>query len=297
MTIAGFVINRVIIDTAVLVVLFLIIFKVVNYLLNKFYIKNNEIYWRYVGNVLRVVLVIIFLSLLGSQFSLTSQISVELFKSTSLIVAILGFAAQEVLKDVISGMVISISKPYNIGSRITITTLDVTGIVEDITLRHTVIKCFDNSRLIIPNSVINKDVLKNSDYDDSLIGNFLEILVSYESDIRLASDIIHSIVFSHPLVLDRQKDANCDKTCTVLVKELAENGIILKTTVWTKNVDDNFRACSDIRLSIKDAFDAAGIVIPYPCRTVTVVNSCKTTDVKCVQSDVRKEEQIRKNVE
>ena len=47
------------------------------------------------------------------------------------------------------------------------------------------------------------------------------------------------------------------------VKELGDDGIILKSTVWTRNIDDNFTACSDIRRLIKKNFDAAGISIPY----------------------------------
>lgn len=263
MQILGININEKFISIIIIILSFLIVFKLLDFILNKFYKRYQEIHWRYCGNVLKLIIILIFVSLLGSQFTITSQISVELFKSTSLIVAILGFAAQEILRDILAGMMISFSKPYNIGSRITITNLNVTGIVEDITLRHTVIKCFDNSRLVIPNSVINKDVLKNTDYDDSLIGNFIEIPISYESDIRLASAILESIVISHPLVCDKLKDSQCEKSCSVLIKDLLETGVVLKITVWTKNVDDNFKACSDIRLQVKEAYEKAGIVIPY----------------------------------
>lgn len=273
--ILGFRVSSTIIDTGFILLGFVVTLRLLNYILNKFYKKYNEIYWRYLGNILKAFVCFMFISLLGAQFSLTSQISVELFKSTGLIVAVLGFAAQEVLKDILAGMMISISKPYNIGSRINISNLDITGIVEDITLRHTVIKCFDNSRVIVPNSVINRDVLKNTDYDDSLIGNYLEIGISYDSDIRLAVDILKKVVLGHDLVVDSSK-GNCDKTCSVLVKELGEYAIVLKTTVWTKTVDDNFNACSDIRISVKEEFDKAGIVIPYPCRTIDFSKDART---------------------
>ena len=52
------------------------------------------------------------------------------------------------------------------------------------------------------------------------------------------------------------------------MKELGEYSIILKTTIWTKNIDDNFKACSDIRIALKEEFDKVGIEIPYPCRTI-----------------------------
>lgn len=274
MTVFGIEISNVLIDSGLIIICFMITLKTLNYILKKFYAKYNEIYWRYLGNIIKAFICFLFLAVLGSQFKITNQISVELFKSTGLIVAILGFAAQEVLKDILAGMMISIAKPYNIGSRINISNLDITGIVEDITLRHTVIKCFDNSRVIVPNSVINRDVLKNTDYDDSLIGNYLEIGVSYDSNIRLAVDILKNVVLSNDLVLDLSK-GNCDKTCSVLVKELGEYAIILKTTVWTKTVDDNFNACSEIRIAVKEEFDKVGIVIPYPCRTIDFSKDAK----------------------
>ena len=46
-------------------------------------------------------------------------------------------------------------------------------------------------------------------------------------------------------------------------QELGDDGIILKATVWTNSLDDNFAACSDIRRLIKKNFDANGISIPY----------------------------------
>ena len=139
MQILGIYIHEKIIAIILISLSFVLSLKLLNFILDKFYKKYNEINWRYCGNALKSILALIFISLLGSQFTITSQISVELFKSISLIVAILGFAAQEVLRDILSGMMISFAKPYNIGSRITITTLNITGIVEYITLRHTVI--------------------------------------------------------------------------------------------------------------------------------------------------------------
>ena len=252
---------------AAIIILFVFSLKLINFLLRKLYKKHNEIYWRYLGNIIRAVTCIFFVSLLGTQFSITSQLSIELFKGTGLAVAVIGFAAQEVLKDILAGFVISIAKPYNIGDRISIVSLSLTGLVEDITLRHTVIKCFDNSRVIVPNSVINRDILKSTDYTDSIAGNFLEIGISYESDIRLASAILKSVILANPLVVDISK-GNSDRSCDVLVKDFSDSAIILKTTVWTRNVDDNFKACSEIRTEIIDAFRRAGIVIPFNCVTV-----------------------------
>lgn len=246
------------------------IFKVISLIFGQIIKRNNALYVRYLINAFKVIYFIICLSLIISMFTPTNQFGVELFKSTGLLVAVLGFAAQKVLEDVLAGMVISWSKPYNIGERITISSLNLTGMVEDITLRHTVVKCYDNSRAIVPNSVMNKEILTNSNYDDSLFGNFLEVSISYDSDIRKASELLRKVVLEEPCVIDESKEGeyHSDKKCAIQIKELGQSGIVLKTTVWTRNIDDNFLACSNIRLRIKETYDKEGITIPF--NTVTV---------------------------
>lgn len=248
---------------AIIVALTVVSLKVFDNIANRIIKKNNEIHNKFAKGFTELIIFLIGVSLVSSQFELTKEISSYILKSTGLFVAIAGFAAQQVLSDVISGMMIAWSKPFNIGERIHIISSNITGIVEDITLRHTVIKCFDNSRLIIPNSIINKEVLKNSNYSDSLIGNFMEISVGYDSDVRKAIQILSDIILTHPLVVDHSKDSAIDQELSILVKELGESGIVLKTTIWTKTTNDNFQACSDIRISIRDEFAKHGIEIPY----------------------------------
>lgn len=237
--------------------------RVVDFIFDKLLKKNTEIHFKFLKSILKSFIYIVGLCTVGMQFQITAEISKALVQSTSLLVAVAGFAAQSVLSDVISGMMISWCKPYNIGERITVKSNEITGIVEDITIRHTVIRCFDNTRAIIPNSVINKDILMNSNYTSDYIGNYFEIAVSYGSNINLAMEIMKNTILRHELVRDKSKDSNCLKEIYISVKELGSSGIILKTTIWTDNVDDNFIACSELRSNIKIAFDIAGIQIPF----------------------------------
>ena len=133
---------------------------------------------------------------------------------------------------------------------------NTTGIVENITLRHTVICLYDNNRIIIPNSIMNREVIRNSNFEDSKIGNYIEVEVSYESDLDEAILVIKKILQENPMTVEKEK-------ISVLVKDFSSNGIILKTTVWTKNVDVNFQVCSDVRREILRQFHENGIVIPY----------------------------------
>ena len=76
-------------------------------------------------------------------------------------------------------------------------------------------------------------------------------------------EVMRDTIASHPLVTDIRTDQTEGSKVNVAVKELGDDGIILKATVWTNSLDDNFAACSDIRRLIKKNFDANGISIPY----------------------------------
>ena len=225
--------------------------------------RKEQIHIKFLRSMSKVVLTIIAFICISGLFNTTKALSATLLTSSSLLVAIVGFAAQQVLADVISGVMLSWSRPFNLGEKVNISSLGISGIVEDMTVRHTVIRTYHNSRMIIPNSVINKAIVENSNYNNDYIGNYMEVSVSYESNLEQAIEVMRETIASYPLVVDIRPDPSEGHKVNVAVKELGDDGIILKSTVWTKNIDDNFTACSDIRRLIKKNFDAVGISIPY----------------------------------
>lgn len=206
-----------------------------------------------IGKVMVVISLIIICLL---RFEIIENISGALIASSSLLVAVLGFAAQESLNNVLSGIMIAKSKPFDIGQRVVIEEKNITGIIVDITLRHTVIQKYNNAMVIIPNSVMNTVVIENSSYNENMIANFLDVLVAYESDIDKAVEIVRKVVIKHKYFLP-------DYDPCVLVRNLSVNGYNVRATVWTETISENFKACSDIRVEIKKCFDEAGIEIPY----------------------------------
>ena len=177
--------------------------------------------------------------------------------------AVIGFAAQAVLADVIAGMVLSFAKPFDVGERIVLENMGIAGIVENITMRHTVIRAYDGSRVLVPNSVVNKQVLRNSNFDGNVIGTFLEISVAYEADLERAIQVVKEAVLAEPAVVDKSK-GNGEKEISVLLSSMNDSGCVIKTTIWTETVDESFRAASNIRLRIIREFTKERIEIPYP---------------------------------
>ena len=218
---------------------------------------------RFIKSILNVLIVIVVLYSLAQQFEVTKDISKTLLQSSSLFVAIATFAAQQALSNVISGISLSFSKPYNVDEKIRVvqgSSVIAEGIVKDITIRHTIIQQFNGESCIVPNSVMDSAVITNTNYTGN-IGNFMEIEISYEADIEKAKKCMQEICIANKLTLNTEENK-------VFVKGYTQNGIILKTTVWTENLDDSFLACSDIRAELVEGFRKNGILIPY--QTVVV---------------------------
>lgn len=224
--------------------------------------KKEYLHTKYMKYIAKLFVALVCIGLIANLFPNTKRALSLLLASSGLIVAVLGFAAQESLSNMINGLFISIFKPFEIGNRVTLVNSNITGNIEDLTLRHTVIRTVTNTRLIIPNSTMNKEIIENSHYTDTRAANLFDVWVSYESDLRLAMTIVADLIEAHPLTIDVRTDFS-NPMVNVLVRELGENGICLRATVWTANVDDNFKACSDLRILVKEQFAKNQISIPY----------------------------------
>ena len=222
--------------------------------------KSEKIHINFIGSIIKAIWLIFAVITITGMFETTKNLSTTLLTSSSLLVAVAGFAAQEVLADIISGLMLSWQKPFDIGEKINITDLGISGIIESMTIRHVVIRTYHNSRLLVPNSIINKAVIENSNYSHNFVGSYLEIPIDYHSDINKAITIMENTIEKNPLVIKLPED---EKKATVLIKDFSENGIILKCTIRTKDLDDNFTACSDLRKDIKNEFDKENIKIYY----------------------------------
>lgn len=244
----------------------LVINRAVNLVFRIIARKNHSAYLHFFKGTINVLVIIIIFYSLVQQFEVTKDISRALLESGTLIVAIATFAAQQALSNVISGFSLSVSKPYNVDDKVKVVqggNVIAEGIVDDITIRHTIIRQYNGESCIVPNSVMDTAVITNTNFIEN-VGNFMEIEISYDADIREAMKIFRKICAKNQLTLNTEEN-------NIYVKGYTQNGVVLKTTIWTKNLDDSFQACSEIRLDLVQAFKNRGIKIPY--QTVTVHNS------------------------
>lgn len=198
------------------------------------------------------------------------SLGAALFAGAGILAAIVGFASQKAFANIISGIFILIFKPFRVGDIIEMSNA-MKGVVEEITLRHTIIKDYENRRVIVPNSTISDDVLINSNITDENIRKFIEFGISYDSDVDLAIKIIQEEAQKHPLFIDvRTKEERAKKAPAVLVRMIKHGdfSIDLRAYVWSANNDTAFSLRSDLLYNVKKRFDHEGIEIPFPYRTL-----------------------------
>lgn len=189
-----------------------------------------------------------------------------------------GFASQAALSNIIAGVFIVVFKPFRVNDRVTIKDT-MTGIVEDITLRHTVIRNFQNRRVIIPNSIISDEIIINSDLVETKVCQWIDIGISYGSDIDLARKIMVEEVEAHPFVIDNRNEEeiqNDEPKVPVRVTSLGDSSVNLRAWAWSKDSADAFRMQCELLESIKKRFDKEGIEIPFPHRTLFIKQSAQT---------------------
>jgi small-conductance mechanosensitive channel len=190
----------------------------------------------------------------------------SLLTGAGILAVIAGFASQHALSNIMSGIFIIIFKPFRVNDRIRIRDT-MNGAVEDITLRHTVLRDLENRRIIIPNAVISNEIIVNSDFEEDKICKWINISISYNSDIDKAKKILAEEVAKHPLLIDNrtsEKVANGEPLVPVRVVELGQYSVNLRAWAWAKDVADAFVLECDLNESIKKRFDKEGIEIPLP---------------------------------
>jgi small-conductance mechanosensitive channel len=146
-----------------------------------------------------------------------------------------------------------------------------------------VIRNFENQRIIIPNSIISNERLVNAHYEEPKVCRFVEIGISYGSDIDLAKKIMAEEIENHPLSIDNrtpEEKKDNEPVVTVRVIMLGESSVNLRAWAWSENPPDGFILFTDVIESIKKRFDKEGINIPFPQRTLSYLEQDKKEDLE-----------------
>jgi len=173
----------------------------------------------------------------------------------------IGFAMQDVIKNFVAGVFIFTDRPFRIGDWIEWD--DHAGEVEDISLRVTRLRSFDNELLTVPNSELTDGVIKNPVAKDRLR---LQVLfgIGYDDDIDEATDIILEEARAHEGIM-------AEPAPSVRLTDLEDSYLALKSRIWISNPSrsDFTKVRGEYVAAVKERFDEAGIEIPYPQRELS----------------------------
>ena len=197
------------------------------------------------------------------------------------IAIIAGVASQEALANLVGGIFIISFKPFKVGDIVKITD-DMVGVVTDITLRHTVIRNFDNKMIVIPNSIINKEKLINYDLGEKKCCERIEIGISYDSDIDLAKKIMREECENHPFIFDNrtlQEKKDNEPIVKTALTSLGDFAVTIRAWAWSKDFTDSFELRIAVLESVKKRFDKEGIEIPFPYRTIVMKKEKKVDNL------------------
>jgi small conductance mechanosensitive channel len=198
-------------------------------------------YWLILG-----VGIILALSLFG--INMTPLLAV--FGGASFII---GFAMQSTLGNLASGLLLMITKPFDVGD--VVDAAGVSGTVRNVSIVSTTILTFDNQVIVVPNTMVWESVITNVNASDTRRVDLM-FGIGYDDDIELAKKILGEILTAHPLVLD-------DPAPNIRMNELADSSVNFICRPWAKT-GDYWTVYWDVLQQAKEKFDEAGLSIPFP---------------------------------
>ncbi|MFT5658297.1 MAG: small-conductance mechanosensitive channel [Gammaproteobacteria bacterium] len=174
-----------------------------------------------------------------------------------------GFGAQNIINNFISGWILMWERPIRIGDFLEIG--EGTGTVESIDTRSTRIRRVDGVHMLVPNSALLENTVVNWNLIDNLIRNKIRVGVAYGSPVKQVAELILQATSEHEATLSQPP-------LKVIFEDFGDSALIFDTYFWV-NADSerDLRAVrSDIRFRIVELFEANSIVIAYPQRDMHI---------------------------
>ena len=170
-----------------------------------------------------------------------------------------GFGAQNLMKNLMSGIMLLVERPLKIGDLVQIG--ETLGTVTNISIRSSTIRTGDGIETLVPNSALVENNVTNWTHSSSEVRRSVKIAVAYGSDTRKVSDTLLAQAERHGQVLKQPPPR-------VLFEDFGADGLVFVLQYWidySKGVDGT-QIASDLRFMTEKALNEAGIPIPFPQR-------------------------------
>ena len=215
------------------------IFIGVDFIFARIIRSHDNITNRLMRKIARISIIAITIVAVIDRFGILGDMTKTFLTNSALLVAVLGFLLQNTLKNILAGALLLSSETFKIGQRIRLPEKDISGIIEKINMRHTVIHLTTNERAIVPNYLLNEAIIVNNDLLDSTTVYPLVITIKLDKDLNKAKQIIRDVIENHQDVLNKDAD--------IIVTTVTKDTVELKTLIKTRDLDTSFDTLSDLR--------------------------------------------------
>lgn len=204
-----------------------------------------------------VILILVVITALGM---LGIPLTAFAFATGALAIGV-GFGAQNIINNFISGWILMVERPIRIGDFIEIDSAQ--GVIENIGNRSTRIRRTDGVHLLVPNSLLLERTVVNWTLVDLEIRSMVRVGVAYGSPVRLVSDLILQAV-------KEQNDVKEEPAPNVIFDDFGDNALAFDAYFWCDAGSERLlrQIRSSIRFRITELFEENGIVIAFPQRDV-----------------------------
>ncbi|GGP53420.1 mechanosensitive ion channel family protein [Shewanella saliphila] len=174
-----------------------------------------------------------------------------------------GFGAQNIINNFISGWILMWERPIRIGDFLEVG--EARGVVECINTRSTLIRRNDGVHMLVPNSQLLENTVTNWTLIDKNARTFIRVGVAYGSDVIKVRDLIYQVIGERDDILQQPKPV-------VLFEDFGDNALIFDLIFWVSAVSetDIRRRRSEIRFRMYELFNEHQVVIAYPQRDLHV---------------------------
>lgn len=179
----------------------------------------------------------------------------------------IGFGLQNIINNLVSGIVLAFEKPMQIGDVIEIE--NHIGTVKEIGIRSSKITTYDGADLVVPNGEFISKQITNWTLTNTYRRIELIIGVAYESDLTKVKELLDHLIETHEGIIKFPK-------AVVLLHEFSESSVNFRVLFWTADFDSWTLLKSSVLLDIFDVFKKNNITIPFPQRDIHV----KVSDVQ-----------------
>lgn len=213
--------------------------------------KMRKILTEFITRILRIVL---YVFVIGISLSfLGVNVGAALISLSVVLGFVLGFALGDTLSNIAAGVMLAITAPFRAGHYVEIS--GVEGVVKSVGISITEMDTKDNKHVVIPNKQVWGSNIINYSHNP-IRGVDLETGVGYDDDLDLALKTSLQVLRKHPKVLD-------DPAPAARIKSMDDSAITLVVRPWVKT-DDYWDVYFDLQKALKEAYDDAGLNIPYP---------------------------------